>query len=244
MTPRTLLGCVRTRAPLVGVLRGNRCVVPVSACKRSPALEIDARVNAAASFGQERLMTPTPYPLLLGLVLASSLAACGGAAVESSGSSSTSDSPSESKGGLVGKQAPDFSVGAVANGKGKVALSDLRGKVVLVDFWGTFCEPCKKSFPKLQDLHTKYSASGLKIVGISEDEDDDKGNIPGFANSYGAKFTLGWDVDKSIARSYKPPTMPSSFLIDKNGIVRYAHVGYRDGEEAEIEKEIKELLAR
>ena len=77
-----------------------------------------------------------------------------------------------------------------------------------------------------------------------EDEDDDKGSIPGFATTYGAKFTIGWDGDKSIAHSYKPPTMPSSFLIDKNGIVRYAHVGYRDGEEAEVEKEIKELLAR
>ena len=207
-------------------------------------MESDARVNATASFGQQRLMTSTPYQLLLGLALVSSLAACGGAASESSGSSSASDSTPESKGGLVGKQAPDFSVGAVANGKGKVALSDLRGKVVLVDFWGTFCEPCKKSFPKLQDLHTKYAASGLKIVGISEDEDDDKGSIPGFANTYGAKFTLGWDGDKSIARSYKPPTMPSSFLIDKNGVVRYAHVGYHDGEELVVEKEIKELLGR
>ena len=177
---------------------------------------------------------------LLSLVFAAPASACGGSAAESS--SSAESTPA--KGGLVGKPAPDFSVGAVANGKGKVALSDLRGKVVLVDFWGTFCEPCKKSFPKLQDLHTKYAASGLKIVGISEDEGDAKGSIPGFANTYGAKFTLGWDEDKSIARSYKPETMPSSFLIDKNGVIRYAHVGYHDGEEVEVEKEIKELLAR
>ena len=176
---------------------------------------------------------------LLSVVFAAPASACGGSAAESSSSEST-----PAKGGLVGKPAPDFSVGAVANGKGKVALSDLRGKVVLVDFWGTFCEPCKKSFPKLQGLHTKYAASGLKIVGISEDEGDDKGSIPGFANTYGAKFMLGWDEDKSIARSYKPETMPSSFLIDKNGVIRYAHVGYHDGEEVEVEKEIKELLAR
>ena len=207
-------------------------------------MESDARVNATASFGQQRLMTSTPYPLLLGLALVSSLAACGGAASESSGSSSASDSTPESKGGLVGKQAPDFSVGAVANGKGKVAMSDLRGKVVLVDFWGTFCEPCKKSFPKLQDLNTKYAASGLRIVGISEDDADEKEAIPGFASTYGAKFAVGWDEDKSIARSYKPQTMPTSFLIDKNGVVRYAHVGYHDGEELVVEKEIKELLGR
>ena len=68
----------------------------------------------------------------------------------------------------------DFAVAAAANGKGKVALSNLRGKVGPRRLLGTFCEPCKKSFPKLQDLNTKYAASGLKIVGISEDEPDDK----------------------------------------------------------------------
>ncbi len=160
---------------------------------------------------------------------------CGGAGAESSGA----DAP---KGGLVGKPAPSFSVPA-ANGKGTLALDSLKGKVVLVDFWGTFCEPCKKSFPKLQDLYTKYGASGFKVVAISEDEADDKSKIPEFASTYGAKFALGWDADKTIARSYKPETMPSSFLIDKSGVVRFAHVGYHDGEEVQIEKEIKELLA-
>jgi peroxiredoxin len=175
----------------------------------------------------------------MGLVLAIPVAGCGGGAAESSGESSPA-----AQGGLVGKPAPDFAVAQAANGKGKVALSKLRGKVVLVDFWGTYCEPCKKSFPKLQDLHTKYAASGLRIVGISEDEADDKDHIPGFASTYGAKFAVGWDEDKSIAKSYKPETMPTSYLIDKNGVVRYAHVGYHDGEEVEVEKEIKELLAR
>jgi cytochrome c biogenesis protein CcmG/thiol:disulfide interchange protein DsbE len=176
--------------------------------------------------------------ILVGIVLTAPVAACGGGAAESS------DTATAAQGGLVGKPAPDFAVMPAANGKGKVALNKLRGKVVLVDFWGTFCEPCKKSFPKLQDLNTKYGASGLKIVGISEDEPDDKEAIPAFANTYGAKFMLGWDSDKSIARSYKPETMPSSFLIDKNGVVRYAHVGYHDGEEAQVEKEVKELLAQ
>ena len=171
-------------------------------------------------------------------ILVSASSGCGGASSESGGSSSPSD------GAIVGKPAPDFAVATVANGSGKVSLAELRGKVVLVDFWGTFCEPCKKSFPKLQDLNTKYGASGLKIVAISEDEADDKSKIPDFAGTYGAKFPLGWDEDKSIATSYKPKTMPSSFLIDKNGVIRYAHVGYHDGEEAEVEKEIKDLLGK
>jgi cytochrome c biogenesis protein CcmG/thiol:disulfide interchange protein DsbE len=175
-------------------------------------------------------------------VVALASAGCGEEAASSKGGA---DSPS-SGGGVakVGKPAPDFSVAAVANAKGQLSLGDLKGKVVLVDFWGTFCEPCKKSFPKLQDLYTKYSASGLRIVGISEDEADDKGKIPEFASSFGAKFSLGWDEDKSVAHAYKPQTMPSSFIIDKQGVIRYAHVGYHDGEEAEVEKEIKELLGQ
>jgi peroxiredoxin len=172
-------------------------------------------------------------------LLAATVIGCGGAAAGSGGASA-----SGAHGGLVGQAAPDFSAAAVVNGKGKVALGDLRGKVVLVDFWGTFCEPCKKSFPKLQSLYGKYAASGLKIVGISEDEAEDKAKIPDFASTYGAKFTLAWDADKSIAESYKPETMPSSFLIDKSGVVRFAHVGYHDGEEDQIEKEIRELLEK
>jgi cytochrome c biogenesis protein CcmG, thiol:disulfide interchange protein DsbE len=182
----------------------------------------------------------TAQSLRLAVVLASlPLLACGASADGGKGSDSSGDT-----GGLVGNPAPDFSVKAVTNGSGTLSLKALRGKVVLVDFWGTFCEPCKKSFPKLQDLNTKYSASGLKIVGISEDESDDKDKIPGFAGTYGAKFTLGWDEDKSIAKSYKPETMPSSFIIDKKGVVRFVHTGYHDGEEAQVEKEIKDLLGQ
>ncbi len=146
--------------------------------------------------------------------------------------------------GLVGNPAPDFHVKAVAGGDGTITLKELRGKVVLLDFWGTFCEPCKKSFPKLEELRRKYAATGLHVIGISEDEDDDKDKIPGFADTYGAKFSLAWDGDKAIAKRYKPETMPSSFVIDRAGIVRFAHVGFHDGEELEVDKEVRSLLAQ
>ncbi|MGH7329010.1 MAG: TlpA family protein disulfide reductase, partial [Polyangiaceae bacterium] len=119
-------------------------------------------------------------------------------------------------------------------------LSKLSGKVVVVDFWATWCGPCKKSFPKLQELNVKYKASGLEIVGISED--DDKGGIADFGSTLGAKFFIGWDQDKSIAGKWHVEAMPTSFVIDKKGIVRFVHAGYHDGDEAEIEKEIKGLL--
>jgi peroxiredoxin len=175
-------------------------------------------------------MKTTPHWLAITSFL---LVACGGAGGKGAESASSD---------LVGNPAPEFSVTAMNASKSAVSLKDLQGKVILVDFWGTFCDPCKKSFPKLEDLSAKYSASGLQVVGISEDEPEDKDKITSFADTYGAKFPVGWDATKAIARSYKPPTMPSSFIIDRKGVVRYAHVGYHDGEEVEIEKEVKELL--
>ncbi len=153
------------------------------------------------------------------------------------------DAPTD-KGNLIGNPAPDFAVQSLKNRSGTLALGDFRGKVVLIDFWGTFCTPCKKSFPKLQGLQAKYGASGLAILGISEDEADSKDGISAFANSYGAKFALAWDEDHSIARSYGPEGMPSSYLVDRKGILRFAHVGYHEGDETEVEREIKELLAQ
>jgi cytochrome c biogenesis protein CcmG/thiol:disulfide interchange protein DsbE len=144
--------------------------------------------------------------------------------------------------GLVGNPAPDFQVTPMTGAMGTISLKQLHGQVVLLDFWGTFCEPCKKSFPKLEELNRKYARDGLRVIGISEDEDDDKDKIPGFAKAYGAKFSLAWDGDKSVARQYKPETMPSSFLIDKDGVVRFAHVGFHDGEEIEVENELRTLL--
>ena len=139
---------------------------------------------------------------------------------------------------------PTSGVAPVAGARGELSLKQLHGKVVLVDFWGTFCTPCKSSFPKLQALNAKYAGSGLRIVGISEDEAEDKAKIPAFASTYGAKFAIGWDEDRSISQRYQPETMPSSFLIDRKGIVRFAHVGFRAGDEVQIEKEMQDLLAR
>jgi peroxiredoxin len=179
-------------------------------------------------------------PFCIALVAtALGLCACGGEDAEDKGADSPSDTESK---GLVGTRAPDFTVVAMTGSNKRISLKKLRGKVVVVDFWGTFCEPCKKSFPRLQELNEKYAGKGLAIVAISEDEAEDKGKITQFADEFGAKFTIGWDADKSVAKNYNPPTMPSSFVIDRNGHVRFQHAGYHDGDELQIEKEVMRLL--
>jgi len=147
--------------------------------------------------------------------------------------------PTGAKHELLNNPGPDFS-GESINAKGKVSLAQSQGKVVLVDFWATWCEPCKKSFPKLEELRVKYESAGFVIVAISED--DESNGVKDFGTTHGAKFPLLWDKDKSIANKWHPPNMPSSFIVDKKGVVRFVHLGYHDGEEKEIEAELKTLL--
>jgi len=176
------------------------------------------------------------FGLPLALALASgAFVACGGASAESEGANSAGDAVHP----LVGKPGPDFAQKSVGGGS-TVSFKSLSGKVAIVDFWATWCEPCKKSFPKLQDLKVKYGSQGLEIVGISED--DDKSGIPSFASDLGAKFTLVWDEDKAIASKWQPKSMPSTFIVDRTGTVRFVHLGYHEHEELDIEREIKSLL--
>lgn len=147
--------------------------------------------------------------------------------------------PEESKHALVGKPAPAFSLARV-NGAGTLSNATAKDKVLVLDFWATWCEPCKKSLPKLQELSVKY---GSQVVVIGVNVDDDKGVIKGFLSTHKIKFPVGWDgKDKTVADKFAPPTMPGSYVIDKTGVVRFVHVGYKDGEELDVEREIKSLL--
>jgi peroxiredoxin len=134
-------------------------------------------------------------------------------------------------------KAPTFSLASMTT-SGKVEIAP--GKVVIVDFWATWCEPCKKSFPKLQELYVKYKSSGLEIAAISVD--DDRSNVAAFARAYGARFPVGWDDGHQVTEQFKPETMPTTYIVDKQGRIRHVHRGYHDGEVEELEREIKELL--
>src|SRR6185369_10286318 len=124
-------------------------------------------------------------------------------------------------------------------GNGVESLAAHAGKVVIVDFWATWCEPCKQSFPAYQKLVTRM-AGDLVVIGISQD-DDTKG-IPLFLSETGVRFPVVWDDGKAVAKAYDPPSMPTAFVVDKSGIVRFVHVGYRAGDEATLEDEVRSLM--
>ena len=135
--------------------------------------------------------------------------------------------------------------GAFVTGEGPKTLAEAKGKVVIVDFWATYCQPCKKSFPKYQELVEQFGGD-LAVIAISVDEpgDVDEAKLKEFATATKVKFPIIWDKEHKTAEAYKPPKMPTSFIIDKDGNIAHQHAGYESGEEEKIAEEVKKLLGK
>jgi len=175
----------------------------------------------------------------LSFILAAA-AGCGSSAAAPKSGGAGGSSESNDKGPAeVGKSAPDLSVQTV-NGKGQVTRDSLSGKVAIVDFWATWCGPCKQSFPKLEEL-AKQNQGKVQVVGISVDDKSD--GVADFAKSNGATFPIGWDDGHAIANRWKVDSMPTTYILDGSGTVRYIHAGYHDGEADVIAKELATLAA-
>jgi cytochrome c biogenesis protein CcmG/thiol:disulfide interchange protein DsbE len=167
-------------------------------------------------------------------------AACGGGKPPAKAPGEGGSSESNDKGPAeVGKAAPDLSIQTV-NGKGQITRDSLQGKVAIVDFWATWCGPCKQSFPKLEEL-SKQNQGKVQVVGISVDDKSD--GVADFAKSNGATFPIGWDDGHAIANRWKVDSMPTTYILDSSGTVRYIHAGYHDGEADAIAKELATLAA-
>ena len=134
--------------------------------------------------------------------------------------------------------APDFTLHSV--GGSNLRLKEQRGQVVLLNFWATWCGPCREEMPHLNRLYEKYRASGFVLLGVNVDED--ARNAAGTSSKLGLQFPVLLDTDKKVSRLYQLSTMPSTVLIDRDGRVRYIHLGYKGGYEETYEKQIRELL--
>ena len=134
--------------------------------------------------------------------------------------------------------APDFSLHAMSGPN--MRLKDQRGRVVMVNFWATWCAPCRQEMPQLNRLYEKYRSSGFVLLGVNVDDDSSK--AAEVAAKLGITFPVLLDADKSVSKLYDLSTMPSTVLIDRDGKVRYVHRGYLAGYEDAYEKQIRELL--
>ena len=121
-----------------------------------------------------------------------------------------------------------------------VRMSELRGKVVLVDFWASWCAPCREEIPVLNELQREFG-NDLVIVGVNIDRDES--NMRDFMRRMPMRFRVVHDSGgSSVAERYSPPRMPSSYIIDRRGIVRHVHAGFRAGDDNQMRSQIRALL--
>ncbi|KKO44925.1 thioredoxin [Arsukibacterium ikkense] len=120
-------------------------------------------------------------------------------------------------------------------------MQQLQGKVVLVDFWASWCVPCRRSFPWLNTMQQQHAAAGLLVLAVNEDSERDDANR--FLQQVPAQFAVLYDRAGALAEQYQLQGMPSSFLIDKKGQIRFRHIGFKQADIADYEAKIRQLLA-
>lgn len=171
-----------------------------------------------------------PFSLCLAGLLC--LSACDSKKPQSSGTSSPEAGAEGGKG--VGQTPPALNAEA--------DLAALKGKVVLVDFWASWCAPCREELPELEALHKRFADKGLHIIGVNIDET--KEAMDSFLASMPLSFQVVFDDGQSIVERWAPPKMPTSYIIDKSGKVALVQEGYEPGDLPAMTAKIEELLAQ
>jgi cytochrome c biogenesis protein CcmG/thiol:disulfide interchange protein DsbE len=120
-------------------------------------------------------------------------------------------------------------------------LGEIKGKLVWVDFWASWCAPCRRSFPWLNEIQARYGKQGLEVIGVNLDNERSAANK--FLKDVPARFTLRFDPAGKLAEKFDVKAMPSSFLLDASGNVLASHAGFRLADSAKYESEIKTALA-
>lgn len=131
-------------------------------------------------------------------------------------------------------------VSAPAPAADTLDLGQYAGKVVVLDFWASWCEPCRRSFPWLNAMHDKYGPEGLVIVGVNLDME--RADAQRFLEEYPADFSIVYDANQALAREYEVVAMPSSYVIGRDGQLAAKHMGYKVRQQDEYEALIVRAL--
>ncbi|MFT5506696.1 MAG: peroxiredoxin [Gammaproteobacteria bacterium] len=134
--------------------------------------------------------------------------------------------------------APDFTLKAMKGGN--VKLSELAGNVVLINFWASWCGPCREEMPLLNDLHNKYKPLGFTVLGVNVEEQSDP--AIDFINDTPVDFPIIFDKKNQVSQLYKVVAMPTTVVVDRDGNMRFLHQGYKSGDEVSYRKMVKRLI--
>ena len=141
----------------------------------------------------------------------------------------------------AGEQAPEFTLRDINNKS--VSLSDFKGKVVLVNFWATWCGPCKVEMPHLDKMDAELGERGFEVLSISTDDARAASMVKPFIKKNGYQFTVLLDKTTAVVSKYNPAkTLPYTAIIDREGRIAHVHMGYNPGDEVKMRAEVEALL--
>ena len=141
----------------------------------------------------------------------------------------------------LGSKIPDLRL-KLLNGQ-KITIHELlKDGPLMIDFWATWCKPCKKVMKYLDQYHQDYADQGFKVLMINQDTPRSLGKVKSYIRSQNHQFFVGLDPNQKIAQKLNGMVMPTLILVDKGGEIKWRHQGYIPGEEVEIEKQIKLIL--
>ncbi|GAB2190367.1 TlpA family protein disulfide reductase [Sessilibacter sp. MAH2] len=135
-------------------------------------------------------------------------------------------------------KAPDFTL--KQRGGENFRLSEHRGEVLFINFWASWCGPCRQEMPLLDELHQRYSDAGFKVIGISIDEEQSAADA--MLKKIPVTFPVLYDSQSSVSQLFDVDAMPTSVLVDRNGNMRFLHRGYKPGYEDDYRAQVKELI--
>jgi peroxiredoxin len=139
---------------------------------------------------------------------------------------------------LEGQTAPDFVLKSSAGEN--LRLSEFRGDVVMINFWATWCGPCRQEMPLLDELYSRYQRVGFNLLGVNID--DDSNRAMEMINELGVSFPVLFDASKEVSRLYQVDAMPVTVIVDREGNVRHVHQGYKPGYEQKYLDQVRALL--
>jgi thiol-disulfide isomerase/thioredoxin len=139
----------------------------------------------------------------------------------------------------IGQPAPVFSL-PLRGGSAPLGLEQLRGQVVMVNFWASWCEPCRKEFPLLDQIYKKYKAAGFTLIGVNVEPDAK--DAEGFIAKTPVTFPIVFDKDSAVSKLYHVSGMPTTVLIDRKGVLRWVHRSYVPGDENEYLNQARAIL--
>ena len=138
----------------------------------------------------------------------------------------------------VSGPAPDFTLKSL--GGKNLKLSEMAGNVVLINFWASWCGPCREEMPLLNAMHKKYEPLGFTVLGVNVEEQAD--NARGFLRDFPVDFPVLLDSSNQVSKLYNVVAMPTTVVVDRDGNLRYLHKGYKSGDEKKYQEMIKKLV--